>query len=126
METERARRCSRGTQPRSPAARSAIRAGREERGARRARVTLHHREVLQLERTGDLGDAKAGMLIFVAGRERPEYADRFRPTVGDVPLTRRALARIARSRAVRLDPPLSMQTKTPVSLRGSWRRGRPA
>ena len=51
-----------------------IRAGREERGARRARVTLHHREVLQLERTGDLGDANAGMLIFVAGRERPEYA----------------------------------------------------
>jgi len=49
------------------------RAGREERGAQRARVTLHSGEELQLERTGDLGEGNAGMLIFVDGRERPEY-----------------------------------------------------
>ena len=47
--------------------------GREERGAQRARVILHDGEELQLERTGDLGDGNAGMLIFVDGRERPEY-----------------------------------------------------
>lgn len=47
--------------------------GREERGAQRARVTLQSGEELQLERTGDLGEGNAGMLIFVAGRERPEY-----------------------------------------------------
>jgi alpha-D-ribose 1-methylphosphonate 5-phosphate C-P lyase len=28
---------------------------------------------LQLDRTGDLGEGNAGMLIFAAGRERPEY-----------------------------------------------------
>lgn len=43
--------------------------GREER----ARVTLHSGEELRLERTGDLGERNAGMLIFVDGRERPEY-----------------------------------------------------
>ena len=47
--------------------------GREERGAQHAGVTLHSGEELQLERTGDLGDGNAGMLIFVKGRERPEY-----------------------------------------------------
>jgi hypothetical protein len=47
--------------------------GREERGAQHARVTLHDGEELQLERTGDLGEGNAGMLIFVGGRERPEY-----------------------------------------------------
>ena len=47
--------------------------GREERGAQRARVTLHDGEELQLERTGDLGEGNAGMLIFVDGGERPEY-----------------------------------------------------
>jgi hypothetical protein len=47
--------------------------GREERGAQHARVTLHDGEELQLERTGDLGERNAGMLIFVDGRERPEY-----------------------------------------------------
>jgi hypothetical protein len=47
--------------------------GREERGAQRARVTLHNGEELQLERTGDLGEGNAGMLIFVDGRKRPEY-----------------------------------------------------
>jgi len=45
----------------------------EERGAQRARVTLHSGEELQLERTGDLGEGNAGMLIFVNGRQSPEY-----------------------------------------------------
>jgi hypothetical protein len=40
---------------------------------RHGRVTLHDGETLQLERTGDLGDGNAGMLIFVDGQERPEY-----------------------------------------------------
>jgi hypothetical protein len=47
--------------------------GREERGVQRASVTLHPGEELQLERTGDLRDENAGMLIFTGGRERPEY-----------------------------------------------------
>jgi hypothetical protein len=47
--------------------------GREEGGVRRARVTLHDGDELQLERTGDLGEGNAGMLIFGDGRERPEY-----------------------------------------------------
>ena len=47
--------------------------GLQERGARRARVTLHDGEELQLERAGDLGEANAGMLVFVDGRRRPEY-----------------------------------------------------
>ncbi len=47
--------------------------GREERGTERARVTLQSGEELQLERTGDLGEGNAGMLIFVDGRQRPEY-----------------------------------------------------
>jgi hypothetical protein len=28
---------------------------------------------MQLERTGDLGEGNAGLLIFVEGRPRPEY-----------------------------------------------------
>jgi len=36
-------------------------------------VTLHNSEELWLERTGDLGEGNAGMLIFVDGRQRPEY-----------------------------------------------------
>jgi hypothetical protein len=47
--------------------------GREERGARRASVTLHDGERLQLDRAGDLGGQNAGMLIFLDGRERPEH-----------------------------------------------------
>ena len=47
--------------------------GREERGTQRARVTLQSGEELQLERTGDLGEGNAGMLIFAGGRQRPEY-----------------------------------------------------
>jgi hypothetical protein len=46
---------------------------RGERGAQRARVTLQNGEELRLERAGDLGKGNAGMLIFVAGRQRPEY-----------------------------------------------------
>lgn len=47
--------------------------GRDARGAPRARVTLHDREALQLDHSGDLGDGNAGLLIFVDGGERPEY-----------------------------------------------------
>jgi hypothetical protein len=47
--------------------------GRDERGARRARVTLHDGEELQLDPAGDLGAENAGMLIFIDGRDRPEY-----------------------------------------------------
>ena len=47
--------------------------GQEERGARRAKVTLHSGEELQLDRAGDLGAGNGGMLIFIDGRERPEY-----------------------------------------------------
>lgn len=38
-----------------------------------ARVTLQSGEELRLLRTGDLGDGNAGLLVFVDGRERPEY-----------------------------------------------------
>jgi hypothetical protein len=48
-------------------------AGQEERGAGRARVTLHTGEQLQLDRAGDLGEGNGGILIFIDGRERPEY-----------------------------------------------------
>jgi hypothetical protein len=47
--------------------------GREERGARHARVTLHDGEELRLERTGDLGERNAGLLVVVEGRQPPEY-----------------------------------------------------
>ena len=48
-------------------------AGVEDAGAPRASVTLHGGEALQLERAGDLGAGNAGVLVFVEGRERPEY-----------------------------------------------------
>jgi hypothetical protein len=47
--------------------------GREGRGAGPGRVTLHDGEELLLERSGDLGERNAGMLVFVAGSEHPEY-----------------------------------------------------
>ena len=47
--------------------------GLEERGAQRAWVTLHSGEELLLERTGDLGEGNAGMLIFFDGLMRPQY-----------------------------------------------------
>ncbi len=40
---------------------------------RRAGVTLHNGEILQLECAGDLGAANAGMLIFTGGGEGAEY-----------------------------------------------------
>jgi hypothetical protein len=42
-------------------------------GEEGARVTLQNGEELQLERTGDLGERNGGLLIFVDGRQRPEY-----------------------------------------------------
>ena len=45
----------------------------DERGARRARVTLHDGGELQLDCAGDLGERNVGMLIFAGGYERPEY-----------------------------------------------------
>ncbi len=40
---------------------------------RRAGVTLHNGEILQLECTGDLGATNAGMLVFTGGGESAEY-----------------------------------------------------
>ena len=37
------------------------------------RVTLHDGEELELERAGDLGGGNGGMLVFVKGRQQPEY-----------------------------------------------------
>ncbi len=45
----------------------------EDRSAQGASVILHSGEKLRLEDAGDLGEGNAGMLIFVDGRERPEY-----------------------------------------------------
>lgn len=39
----------------------------------RVRVTLRSGEALHLERSDDLGDGNAGMLVFANGRERPEH-----------------------------------------------------
>ena len=52
---------------------SIVPSGREERGDRRATVTLHGGEELRLEPGGDLGERNAGLLIFVDGRQHPEY-----------------------------------------------------
>jgi len=52
---------------------SVVPRGREGSGAGRATVILSNGEELQLERTGDLGAGNAGMLIFVDGRDRPDY-----------------------------------------------------
>jgi hypothetical protein len=48
-------------------------AGPEERGTERVGVTLHGGEALQLERSGDLGERNAGVLVFAEGRQQPEY-----------------------------------------------------
>jgi hypothetical protein len=45
----------------------------DERSAQSARVTLHSGEDLRLERTGDLGERNAGMLVFVEGGQLSEY-----------------------------------------------------
>ncbi|HET7711491.1 MAG TPA: hypothetical protein VFL80_06140, partial [Thermoanaerobaculia bacterium] len=47
--------------------------GREERGASRAKVVLHAGEELQCDCAPELGEANAGMLIFVDGHPRPQY-----------------------------------------------------
>ena len=47
--------------------------GLEPGGTGGARVSLHGGDELLLERAGDLGASNAGMLIFSAGLERPEY-----------------------------------------------------
>ena len=52
---------------------SIVAPNREPSGASHARVILHGGDELQLERTGDLSDRNAGMLVFIDGRERPEY-----------------------------------------------------
>jgi hypothetical protein len=39
----------------------------------RARVILRDGDALQLDRAGDLGNGNTGLLIFVDGRQRPEY-----------------------------------------------------
>jgi hypothetical protein len=39
----------------------------------RASVMLHSGEELRLERSGDLGEENAGILIFIDGRQSPEY-----------------------------------------------------
>jgi hypothetical protein len=44
-----------------------------EGGAQGARVTLYSGEELQLERTGDLAEWNAGMLIFSGGCQSLEY-----------------------------------------------------
>jgi hypothetical protein len=53
--------------------RSVVPQGREAGGTRRATVILHDGEELQLERTGDLGEGNAGLLIFVDRHERPAF-----------------------------------------------------
>ena len=47
--------------------------GRDGRDGRRPTVILHDGEELQLDRTGDLAEGNAGMLIFADGREQPDY-----------------------------------------------------
>ena len=44
-----------------------------EGSAGHAEVILHSGEELLLERSGDLGEGNAGLLVFVEGREHPEY-----------------------------------------------------
>lgn len=46
---------------------------REGQGAQPARATLQSGEELSLQRSGDLGARQLGLLIFVEGRDRPEY-----------------------------------------------------
>jgi hypothetical protein len=53
--------------------RSVVPHGREAPGARRPTVILHDGEELQLERSGDLGEGNAGLLVFVDRLERPAF-----------------------------------------------------
>jgi hypothetical protein len=52
---------------------ASIRLDGDEAAAGRARVTLRSGEEMQLERSGDLGDRNAGILIFGDGDGRPAY-----------------------------------------------------
>ena len=52
---------------------SIVPAARGGGGSQRDKVILQGGEELQLDRDGDFGQRNAGMLIFVDGRERPEY-----------------------------------------------------
>jgi hypothetical protein len=45
----------------------------DESGLPHAKVILHSGAELPLDRTGDLGDRNAGMLVFIDGAEHPEY-----------------------------------------------------
>jgi len=45
----------------------------EGQGARRATVTLHSGEELTLDLAGDLGQGNGGLLVFVDGRQSPDY-----------------------------------------------------
>jgi hypothetical protein len=45
----------------------------QERNMPRARVILHSGEELALERSGDLGEAHAGVLLFIDGRPSPQH-----------------------------------------------------
>jgi hypothetical protein len=68
--------------------------GREGERDQRATVTLHDGEELPVERNGDLSRQNAGILIFVDGREHPDY----------VPWTE--VERIDFARAPAMYPPL--------------------
>jgi hypothetical protein len=52
---------------------SIARPGNAERGVQQATVLLRSGEELRLERSGDLGEGNAGILVFVEGDQRPEY-----------------------------------------------------
>jgi hypothetical protein len=47
--------------------------GPDDRGSRRARVTLHSGKELQLDRAGDFSQGNAGMLVFADDHQSPEY-----------------------------------------------------
>ena len=47
--------------------------GRDAGDQQRSTVVLRNGEMLKLDRVGDLGPGNAGMLVFVDGREPPEY-----------------------------------------------------
>jgi hypothetical protein len=94
----------------------------------RGEVTLHDGEELQLEAFGDLGPGNAGLLIFIDGRERPEYVPwtdveriegvRGRKSRGGVQRARGSRARGASGdRRIRdLTPPPSPRSRTRIRV----------
>jgi hypothetical protein len=73
---------------------SIARPGHAERGVQQATVLLRSGEELRLERSGDLGEGNAGILVFVEGDQRPEYVrwadvQKVDFATGAGPLTRR-------------------------------------